>query len=93
MKQQKYEVIITHPTSKEETTKFFSTREEVATFLEIKTSTIYGIQRNTLKLSQESKSKLQNVRINKLKVIHQHNKPKVSTEEYVEKLLTKELLK
>ncbi len=91
MKQDKYEVVITHPTTKEETKKFFSTREDVANFLEIKTSTIYGIQRGTLKLSQESKSKLQNVKINKLKVIHQHNKPKISTEDYVTKLLTKDI--
>ena len=89
MKQNKYLVTIIHPITKEETVKQFSSREEVAEFLEIKTSTIYGIQRGTLKLSQESKSKLQNVKINKLKVVHQHNKPKVSTEEYVDILLAK----
>ncbi len=88
-KQNKYEVIIKHPTTKEETKKYFSSRKDVANFLEVKESTIYGIQRNTLKLQQESKIKLQNVIINKLTVLHQHNKPKISTEEYVEKLLTK----
>ena len=88
-KQNKYLVTITHPTTNQQTVKQFSSREEVAEFLEIKTSTIYGIQRGTLKLSQESKSKLQNVKINKLKVVHQHNKPKVSTEEYVDILLAK----
>jgi hypothetical protein len=89
MKQNKYEVVIIHPSTKEETKKLFSSRQEVADFLEVKVSTIYGLQRNTLKLSQESKSKLQNVKINKLHVIHQHNKPKLSTEEYVDKLLLK----
>ena len=89
MKQNKYEVIITHPSTKDETKKFFSSRQEVADFLEVKVSTIYGLQRHTLKLEQSSKLKLQNVQINKLQVQHQHNKPKVSTEEYVDKLLTK----
>ncbi len=89
MRQNKYEVIITHPLTKEETKKYFSSRQDVADFLEVKISTIYGIQRHTLKLGQESKLKLQNVQINKIIVQHQHNKPKISTEEYVEKLLTK----
>ncbi len=89
MKQDKYEVVITHPSTKVQTIKLFSSREEVADFLEVKVSTIYGLQRNTLKLSQESKAKLHNVKITKLKVIHQHNKPKLSTEDYVSKLLEK----
>ena len=89
MKQNKYEIIITDPSSNDKITKLFSTREEVANFLEIKVSTIYGLQRNNLKLSQDSKSNLKNIEIKKLKVLHQHNKPKVDTENYMTKIIEK----
>ena len=96
MPQNKFKVTIT--TSDNTTVeKLFSTRDEVCEFLDIKESTLYAIQRGSIKLSHKKQKILENVKIEKLQVQHSHNKSKtkpvphnaVNKEDYINALIAK----
>ena len=77
--------------------RLFPTREEVCDFLNIKESTLYAIQRGSIKLSHKKQKILEGVKIEKLQVQHSHNKSKTKSvphnasnkEEYINTLLLK----
>ncbi len=56
------------------TIKLFKTRQEICEFLDIKTSTLYALQRGTIKLSHNKQKILENIKIEKISVEHSHNK-------------------
>ena len=96
MTQNKFKVIITK-NDNSTVEKLFKTRDEVCEFLDIKTSTLYAIQRGTIKLSHSKQKVLENIKIEKLEVSHSHNssKPKsqphntINKDDYINTLLLK----
>jgi hypothetical protein len=96
MTQNKFKVIITK-NDNSTVEKLFKTRDEVCQFLDIKPSTLYALQKNTIKLSHSKQKVLENIKIEKLEVSHSHNtsKPKsqphntIDKNEYINALLLK----
>jgi hypothetical protein len=95
MPQNKFKLTITNNDQTIE--KLFATREEVCTFLDIKVSTLYAIQRGTIKLSHQKQKVLEGVKIEKLEVQHSHNTSKkknvphnaINKEDYLNTLIAK----
>lgn len=74
MPQNKFKITITNNDQTIE--KLFATRDEVCSFLDIKPSTLYAIQRGTIKLAHGKQKILEGVKIEKLEVQHSHNTSK-----------------
>ena len=74
---------------------YCKTREEVAELLDIKVSTVYALQRNTILLKHKTHEGLKNIKLEKIhNVPHSHNKKKqpldaTNPDDYAFKLLEK----
>lgn len=77
--------------------KLFKTRQEICEFLDIKTSTLYALQRGTIQCKHPKQKILQNIKIEKILVEHSHNKYQTkkvphnanTKEDYINALLLK----
>ncbi len=77
--------------------KLFKTRQEICEFLDIKTSTLYALQRGTLGCKHNKQKILENIKIEKIPVSHSHNKYQTkkiphnadTKEDYINTLLLK----
>jgi hypothetical protein len=96
MTQNKFKVIITK-NDNSTVEKLFKTRDEVCKSLDIKQSTLYAIQRNTLGCKHNKQKILENIKIEKIEVSHSHNTSKqkaqphntIDKDEYINALLLK----
>ena len=89
MKQLKFKVIISSEHEKIE--KLFSTRKDVADYLEIPESTVYSLTKKTAKYKASKLKKLENILVERLDVFY-HSKPKADNqahEEYINRIMKK----